>query len=543
MFLLGALFAARACGNTVMAKSCYVSDVQRAINSAHEGDTVLIPAGTCHWKSEVTVSGKGINIEGAASSRIIAFSSDMLAIKTGALTVNVATADPGVSEIPVTTGETLNVLELGNEQNFMTGTVTSYASRTLTMDITSIGGACGNSLDPTQSPSNCKRWIVATNPASVTNIINDVNMNGGLFNITEDSSFHSSLSNFQVSPGTYNAHIISLAYTRGGQAVLIHDCRITENPRAGEPPDRTANMIESNTNRGVIWNCSFESSPFNISTLGAVEIKDPNGTHIGSSWTTPSNFGMNDTAGQGNLYVEDCGFFAMDTATATDDNGRMVTRDNLYDNSGHGTHGTDSSPYGQRYFEFYNNVVVHNGYSDGSTFGVPWYFFLRGGTFVIHDNYFSTWTGSDYPNKPDVDMTVMNLQRRSGPDPCWGAGTRNGADYPAPRQIGLGYLTGHGKAPLSGGKSHDAITYVGDSEPAYIWNNNRALRVTIGNYGGKECSQPDSSANYIKINRDYYIGTPKPGYIPYTYPHPLRRLAALQHPAPAPPTKLKGVVH
>ena len=58
-------------------------------------------------------------------------------------------------------------------------------------------------------------------------------------------------------------------------------------------------------------------------------------------------------------------------------------------------------------------------------------------------------------------MIVLNLHRAVGPAPCWGAGTV-GIEYPAPRQVGFGYVTG------AGGVDGQGI-YRGDSEPAYVW--------------------------------------------------------------------------
>ena len=121
----------------------------------------------------------------------------------------------------------------------------------------------------------------------------------------------------------------------------------------------------------------------------------------------------------------------------------------------------------------------------------------------------------DYGDKPAFNMTVMNLQRNGGPNPCWGAGTSGGAAYPAPRQVGLGRVTG--------ARGNDSMAYTGDSEPAYIWNNTGPSPVPIGisDYGpGQESSCTgstyDTSANYIKAERDYFVGTPKPGYAKYT---------------------------
>lgn len=50
----------------ISAASCSRSDVQSAINSASDGDRVLVPAGSCTWTSMVSVPNtKGITIQGA----------------------------------------------------------------------------------------------------------------------------------------------------------------------------------------------------------------------------------------------------------------------------------------------------------------------------------------------------------------------------------------------------------------------------------------------------------------------------------------------
>jgi hypothetical protein len=144
-------------------------------------------------------------------------------------------------------------------------------------------------------------------------------------------------------------------------------------------------------------------------------------------------------------------------------------------------------------------------------------------------------------------MTVMNLQRNAGPAPCWGAGGSNGSAYFAPHQIGMGYVTGNGVNVLGQSTYSTAAygygnQYVGDPEPAYIWNNSRAPLGNIGtsDYGGSECSNPDRTANYVKLNRDYYNGsTAKPGYSPYTYPHPL--LGSTSQAGPGVPLDLTSV--
>ncbi len=51
-------------GNVVTASSCSLADVQTAIASAQDGDTVLVPAGTCSWTAALSLH-KGVHLRGA----------------------------------------------------------------------------------------------------------------------------------------------------------------------------------------------------------------------------------------------------------------------------------------------------------------------------------------------------------------------------------------------------------------------------------------------------------------------------------------------
>jgi len=53
--------------NIIQASSCSQSDVQFAVNSAQDGDTVLVPAGECIWSSEVSIQNKTITLIGSGS--------------------------------------------------------------------------------------------------------------------------------------------------------------------------------------------------------------------------------------------------------------------------------------------------------------------------------------------------------------------------------------------------------------------------------------------------------------------------------------------
>lgn len=522
-FLLVSVFAiflaAPVRGATVAAKTCGTADVQNAINSANSGDTVSVPAGTCTWTSGVTISGKGVSVQGAGSGRIIAYSSTSLSLGTGGKTLILGSTNVSSSTLAISAGQTLTISETGTRSNYMTGTVTSYVGTTLVMNITSSGGSCRNN-----SNSNCKRWLISTPPSTV--IVN--NSSSILFDISEDLNVHTSLSGIKFAAGSGGGDVIHFNYNPSGKAILVHDCWFEQ----GNGDD-----IRSTTNRGVIWNCSFDSSPFSQSPI-AIHLKDAPAT----SWTTPSAMGSADTTGENNLYVENSDFHSYLNATDIDDNGRAVFRYNVFNNAGFGTHGADTSNYGERYFEYYNNTGNFDAYADGTTFNMNWWIFVRGGTFVVHDNNLPDLVSTDYGTKNTIDMIVMNLQRNAGPDPCWGAGTSSGKDYHAPRQVGFGYITGKGTDGL--GRTNDSVTYVGDSEPAYIWaNSTQPLHnVNTDDYGGNACSSPDTTANYVVANRDYFNGsTPKPGYTPYTYPHPFRSTQQSQN-GPAPPTMISAQV-
>lgn len=52
---------------TINAGSCTQSAVQSAVNSANDGDRVVVPSGTCTWSSAVTIANKTIIFQGSGS--------------------------------------------------------------------------------------------------------------------------------------------------------------------------------------------------------------------------------------------------------------------------------------------------------------------------------------------------------------------------------------------------------------------------------------------------------------------------------------------
>jgi hypothetical protein len=522
MLLLIALLGTKAEANTVTAASCKTSDVQKAIDSAAGGDTVLIPAGNCTWTSGVTISGKGVSVQGAGSGRIIAINQDALSIATGTLSITIQAARvDGTYPLGPVVGQTLRVFQLPNRQNWMQGTVTSFDSSTgaLVMNITSTSGTAANTLQG--------HWCIATVPQTV--ISNNATGATPMFLVAEDTAHHTEISGIKFLQGTTiqaGAYDVGIQFTSGGQAVLIHDCWMESGAGSAQ--------IEAQVNRGVVWNCSFDSTPFaqggnNNSALNVVP--PPGGQLSVISWTTPSTWGAADTTGQGNFYFETNDIHGYLVAAGTDDGGRLVYRYNFMDNSGFAVHGADSSPYGNRYFDFSNNLGVFN-HTNGQVLNMQNWILIRGGTMLVHDNVLPNLLSQDYGQKANLVMAVWNLQWNINHNACWGAGfTTPGQYHHVPRQVGFGYVTGTGTAnyPPDGvsNSSTDFYTYVGDSEPVYIWNNTGDHGGGGNNYSlsdgagiGGSCTNADSVVNYVVLNRDIFVSA-KPGYTPYTYPHPL----------------------
>ncbi len=93
------LFSLRAYSATVKAGSCSQTDVQNAINSSGNGDTVLLPGGNCTWSSAVTIpNSKGITVDGGGTTI-----TGQLSLNANATTGSRITGFTFTSEIAVST--------------------------------------------------------------------------------------------------------------------------------------------------------------------------------------------------------------------------------------------------------------------------------------------------------------------------------------------------------------------------------------------------------------------------------------------------------
>ncbi len=475
-------------------------DTQAKINAAANGDIVIVTNGTFNWGSgAISIVGKGITLKGLGGARIIGRSTSSVLIGVGAKTF---TTQAG---LPIVNGQTLDIEKLGGETDSgtgagtgnrprMTGTVTSYSGTTLVMNITSTAVAGTFSV-----------WVIRTTPVTT------VTFTGGTSTPMMSVTEWSSSSNVTISDiafkwnttGTGDRYQMQLNHNPTGNPIIIRDCYFELDGGAG-----FGNILDQ-CNRGLIHRCSFDSMSF--ARAGTyIKFQGPDNT----AWSTTSTFGTADTDGTHQVYVEDCEFVAIQNAWDTDNSAKVVIRHCTVDNAGASSHGADTSFQGVRHYELYNNTFLFNDVGSLSM-NINWWWLLRGGTGVITDNAFDDINSGWWGNKNEIILMVFNLDAHGGPYPCWGANT-GAIDWPAPRQIGRGYVQGT--------NTTDAYAYVGDPEPLYIWNNTGTLVIgkDDGNGGdsGVHCTSPDDFNDYLVLNRDYFLSA-KPAYTKYTYPHPL----------------------
>ncbi len=478
------------------------TDVQNAINDAAVVDTwkINIPAGTFTWTGALNIAGKGIKLAGQGAGRVIAQSASSLTIGTGSKTLTLKQ-----SGLAINVGDTLELRRVGGiigvggtvtgDSPIMVGTVTAYSGISLTVNVTAVNGV-GSGTQNT--------WIVSTPPT--TSIIKS--FSGDFINVDEDATHSVEIAQIRFTQSSGTGEFIWLKPSSGTKPTLIHDCYFE--------PDSGIACIYASNNRGVVWNCSFVAQYFNVSGSALHHVAN-NET---ASWTSASTMGAADTTGASNFYIEDSDFHGM-LACDIDNRGRAVLRYCVFNNSMTGSHGADSSTYGVRHIEFYNSSFMFDNVGSQSL-NLNAFHSSRGGTFLITDCTFDDINSPGYwGDKTEIILAIQNVERSAGPNPCWGAGLA-GIQYPCPRQIGMGRVTGTGVDGL--GRSSDGSDYVGDSEPVYLWNNTLFTPVVgVTGYSPNECTGSDDPALYIVAGRDYFNNnTAKPGYVKYTYPHPLR---------------------
>ena len=424
LFLVTCLLADRAQAASIHAASCSQSDVQAAINAASDGDTIVIPEGTCTWNAGITTS-KQIKIQGQTKGRV-----------------------------------------------------------KLIM---------GAGISP---------WDAA------------------MLHIIAGTTYRTEISNLQFWQGAGTGSYLIIDGAETDKPPLIHDNYF--NSRGWQIFEF---MVYRRYGGGVIYNNTFESTDNSECTTGPtptgfgcglgsgnIQIKDAVGGDL--SWSTPSTMGVDDATGLNNIYIEDNVFTNVGSVDC-DDGSRVVMRRNTFTDSPLTCQGADTSYIGNRHTQLYENVlnfqlsgtwtlqdINANPVTGYYPLNINKWWTVRGGTGIITGNVMANISSQMWGDKPEVAFQIQQSDRNAGPDPCCPGG------YPCFHQVGRG--------------QNNTL------EPFYIWGNSgtgRPQTPSIENSGYEECPNNPNQSNpgyYIQANRDYYIGTAKPGWVRYSYPHPLR---------------------
>ena len=475
--LVGAGFSRPAQAKTVNAASCKQSDVQAAINSAANGDTVNIPDGSCSWTGTINLT-IAITLQGVSA--------------------------PGVCSYPN-------------------------------------GG------------TNCGLQITDNNTTVCTNHGAPCQPDGSnLLIINKVPGFRTVLGNMSFHPGTGVGNYILLRGS-GGPPTLFHDISM-------ENSVQMINQLQWMQQGGVIWNFDLYSTNNLAGPCNTVVGAAGNGGLFVNSpygWDNDSSMGMLDKNGDINLYIEDSRFYQVDQTPDVGDNGRVVLRHMTIDGTAGLTHGI-TGPTGGRHVEYYQNNLL---YSFGNR-NMNRYFWLRSGTIVMTQNNIQWINSGCYPNKPSFTAIVEGAMSNANAhgcctitatgNSCWHQAGTGAQSSPTFNPSNL--YTSQFAAGGVGGDNHQVI------DPVYIWNNTGTGQGSA-HYGtnesglGDQCHNTNPNTGQEYKTADFYVSGihyfyddssnpnngAKPGWVPYTYPHPLR--SGSSGPAPAPPTNPAAVVH
>jgi hypothetical protein len=244
-----------------------------------------------------------------------------------------------------------------------------------------------------------------------------------------------------------------------------------------------------------------------------------------ASWSKPSQAGTINA-----LYFEDCYFPDNAYVPAIDAycGSVLVVRHCIFTNSWLGNHGTDSSQRQRscKWMEVYQNDFSFPTGTPNTPW--PWVVYYRGGTGVVWSNRFKgRYTqgvkGATYRNIVDGSVDGSPNWKPWGPangTNAWDGNQDTVSGWPCLDQVGRGagdLISGN--PPMQPAWPHQA------SEPLYVWGNAMAIDTS---------AEAGSQSLSVVIGRDIVVGTSKPGYVPFQYPHPLQ--SGITNTPPIPPT-------
>jgi len=506
-------------GNIINAASCNAPDVQTAINSASDGDTIQIPAGACTWSAGVSINSATLRTK---MVKLVGAGTD------------------------ASTGTRIT--------STVTPAITAWLDRNLTgLEISNIR-FIQNTAQTSDEP-----WVIKLNGNADTN--------SSLFRIHHcyfqykpipipcDANSANWGSGNPIVVGGLNSY--KYTYDKNHPYIwgLIDHCTFKNNVTF-----QAIDIMPLYT-----WIYDGDSYPaYTYSGNGAW--RDWDLSEHQNSWK--------------NVFVEDSIFDADDwnrcTSSAIMDGlggAAYVFRHNFVKNTWIANHGFEAGERSAKWQEAYNNIFVLDTTGSYFTGGTN----SRGGTGVIYNNEFydasrkGPWSfpGLTQTNVSPVATGIyskyIGLQYYRGN----GLGITPGADPCSSRYCGTDSVVGCDNKDHTGGSDNGWICgdqigakkgpaeptftfgYRWATEPYFEWNNNYTSAVHFSIAGGEVV--------YVAERRDYinanscagHMGEPicssfwddvngkKKNYTAYTYPHPLSVLAA--PPDTTPPVAPTGV--
>jgi hypothetical protein len=318
-----------------------------------------------------------------------------------------------------------------------------------------------------------------------------------------------------ISMNTSGSRVTGFGFTFNGSNLIdvkgkgwrIDNCKFTNTASGNGVAVYPNGLNGSISPAGLVDNCIFNYCKVLTHSMG-------NFNTASGQWANDLGLGTEDA-----VYVEDCTFNYDGRGNCVDTNrgGKYVFRYNKVFQSRLEAHSLQSdTERATRKWEIYNNTLTATSALWGAMF-------IRGGTGVVFNNTLvGPWNeGLVMDNVRDGTSTgssgLCNGSSR------WDGNTPGESGYPCRDQIGRStdqwlWTSGNPYPPQS-------------LDPAYVWNNTlNGSKVTVNLRG-----------SHIKNGRDVYIDAgAKPGYTPYTYPHPLRNGGGtVPVPVPAAPANLR----
>lgn len=300
-------------------------------------------------------------------------------------------------------------------------------------------------------------------------------------------------------------------------------------------------QFDSFTSNGADWITAFTPGGIIIShctqtgILGDTLITGKDVQNTGNSWGVADSIGNHDTTGFYNFYLED-NIFNGGNVTDCDDGCRIVMRFNVGNESnGFNSHGKDTSGIGMRHFEVYSNSFLFpdKTCTQGNTSpsNMNYWIWIRGGTGVIYNNNFDSLYSSCWGDKNEWKFAIR------GAEDFRPAGTCAATTYPVSHQIGQNnngtadftdpvYIWGNISNVLAGipnGIDPGNIFHIA-MEADWQWNNPCGFNWNTFFQMGRDAINTSIGSITLPANGGLLEGaggTAKPGYVAFTYPHPL----------------------